>query len=184
MTFLTLGFGLFINLDASSGWAKIIIYQIIAGVGAGANIQSPLIALQTLTPAQDNATATSTFGFVRGLALAISIVLGGVVFQNGMESQAGELRAQLGDSVAALLSGSKAGANIIVIDSLGPVQQKVARLAFAWALKRMWILYTCTAAAGLVASFFVGRQELSRVHEEVRTGLQESSTTALMEKQQ
>jgi hypothetical protein len=48
--FMTLGTGLFINLGPNSGWAKIIIYQIIAGVGVGPNFQSPLIALQSLVP--------------------------------------------------------------------------------------------------------------------------------------
>lgn len=32
MFFMTLGFGLFINLDVDANWAKIVIYQIIAGV--------------------------------------------------------------------------------------------------------------------------------------------------------
>ncbi|KAI8940160.1 hypothetical protein NX059_003869 [Plenodomus lindquistii] len=50
MFFMTLGFGLFIDFDVNSSWAKIIIYQIIAGVGVGPNFQSPLIALQSLVP--------------------------------------------------------------------------------------------------------------------------------------
>lgn len=48
--FMTLGTGLFINLGANSSWAKIILYQIIAGIGVGPNFQSPLIALQSLVP--------------------------------------------------------------------------------------------------------------------------------------
>lgn len=54
MTLMTLGFGLFINFDANSSWAKIIIFQIIAGVGVGPNFQSPLIALQSLVPVSCN----------------------------------------------------------------------------------------------------------------------------------
>lgn len=50
LVFMTAGFGLFINLDANSSWSKIIIYQIIAGIGVGPNFQSPLIALQSLVP--------------------------------------------------------------------------------------------------------------------------------------
>jgi hypothetical protein len=50
MVMMTLGFGLFIDLDVDSSWAKIIIYQIIAGIGVGPNFQSPLIALQSLVP--------------------------------------------------------------------------------------------------------------------------------------
>ncbi len=47
---MTLGFGLLINLNVNSSWAKIIIYQMIAGIGVGPNFQSPLIALQSLVP--------------------------------------------------------------------------------------------------------------------------------------
>lgn len=50
MTMMTIGFGLFINFDVHSSWAKIIIYQIIAGIGVGPNFQAPLIALQSLVP--------------------------------------------------------------------------------------------------------------------------------------
>jgi hypothetical protein len=50
MFMMTLGFGLFIDFDVNSSWAKIIIFQIIAGIGVGPNFQSPLIALQSLVP--------------------------------------------------------------------------------------------------------------------------------------
>ncbi|KIX01920.1 uncharacterized protein Z518_07859 [Rhinocladiella mackenziei CBS 650.93] len=62
-TVSVLGQGLLYELPSSRAWAKIIIYQIIAGVGAGPNFQAPLIVLQNLVPRQDNATATATFGF-------------------------------------------------------------------------------------------------------------------------
>lgn len=50
MLAMTLGFGLFINLGVNSSWAKIIVYQIIVGIGVGPNFQAPLIALQSLVP--------------------------------------------------------------------------------------------------------------------------------------
>jgi MFS family permease len=50
MTLMTIGTGLFIDLGANSSWAKIIIYQAIAGIGVGPNFQAPLIALQSLVP--------------------------------------------------------------------------------------------------------------------------------------
>lgn len=50
MVMMTIGFGLFIDFDVNSSWAKIIVYQIIAGIGVGPNFQAPLIALQSLVP--------------------------------------------------------------------------------------------------------------------------------------
>jgi EmrB/QacA subfamily drug resistance transporter len=63
--FMTAGFGTFIDLGPHSSWAKIIIYQIIAGMGVGPNFQSPLIALQSLVP-------VSRSVFVRPLRCYIS----------------------------------------------------------------------------------------------------------------
>ncbi|KAI9698407.1 MAG: hypothetical protein M1836_003987 [Candelina mexicana] len=173
MAVMTLGFGLFINLDANSSWAKIILFQIVAGLGVGPNFQSPLIALQTLVPPKDIATATATFGFTRNLATSISVVIGGVVFQNGMETRSAELRASLGPSTAAQLSGGTAGANVMVVQSLSPARREIARMAFAGSLKIMWILYVCLAAAGLVASAFIGKHILSKEHQETKTGLED-----------
>jgi MFS family permease len=50
LCFMTLGTGLFIDLSARSSWAKIIIFQIIAGLGVGPNFQAPLIAMQSFVP--------------------------------------------------------------------------------------------------------------------------------------
>lgn len=50
MVFMVAGFGTFVDLGAHSSWAKIIIFQIIAGIGVGPNFQAPLIALQSLVP--------------------------------------------------------------------------------------------------------------------------------------
>ena len=84
LVLMTIGYGLFIDLDVDANWAKIIIFQIVAGIGVGPNFQSPLIALQSTVAPGDIATATATFGFTRNLSTAISVVIGSVVFQNQM----------------------------------------------------------------------------------------------------
>ncbi|KAI9784107.1 MAG: hypothetical protein M1839_002611 [Geoglossum umbratile] len=171
MIVLTLGFGLMIDLPLIPGWPRIIIYQVIAGIGAGPNFQSPLIALQSMIAPQDIATATATFGFTRNIGTSIAVVIGGVVFQNGMQNQAALLRAALGQSVAALLSGGTAGANVRIINSLPPMQKAIAREAFRVSLKKMWIVFACLSAFGGVASIFVGKHILSEENLQVKTGL-------------
>ncbi|KAI9835686.1 MAG: hypothetical protein M1819_001863 [Sarea resinae] len=168
---MTLGVGLFIDFTRNSNWAKLIIFQLIAGVGVGPNFQSPLIALQALVPPKDIATATATFGFVRNLATAISVVIGGVVFQNGMSNHQAQLRSALPASAASQLSGGSAGANVQVVDHLRGHEQEVARTAFTESMRNMWIMYTCFSGAGLVAALFVGQYKLSKVHQETKTGL-------------
>ena len=50
LIFMVAGFGTFIDLGVHSSWAKIIIFQVIAGIGVGPNFQAPFIALQSLVP--------------------------------------------------------------------------------------------------------------------------------------
>ena len=174
-TFMTLGFGLLIKLNAQSTLREIIPFQIVAGIGSGLLFEPPLIALQTLVSQDDTATATATFGFIRNLGLVLSIVIGGVVFQNGMSLRAPQLRASgLSSNITDQFSGGAAAANVMVISTLqDPAQKLVVKEAFAWSLRNMWILYTSGAVCGIVATAFISKQVLGREHTETKTGLKE-----------
>lgn len=165
MILMTLGYGLIIDLDASSSWAKIVIFQIIAGLGTGPNFQAPLIALQSAISPKDIASATATFGFTRQLSTAISVVIGGVIFQNQLAKNA--------RSVPQVLAGGGGGpgASIGVIDSLPAGVKQQAQQAFAKSLQPAWILYTCVGVLGVLNCFLIGRQTLSKQHVETETGL-------------
>ncbi|KAF2161891.1 hypothetical protein M409DRAFT_69424 [Zasmidium cellare ATCC 36951] len=176
--FMTLGYGLFIDFDAYSGWAKLIIFQIIAGLGVGPMFQAPLIALQAHIKPRDIGTATATLGFVRQLATTISVVIGEVVYQNQMNKKEPELRAVLTPEQAARVTGGNAGANSGFIDSLPQPQKGVVRVAFADSLQPMWIMYCCFAALGFIVMFFIKRKQLTREHEETKTGLEAEKKNA------
>ena len=137
---MTIGFGLFIDLDIDLNWAKIIIFQIVAGIGVGPNFQSPLLALQTRIKPRDIATATATFGFTRNISTSVSVVIGGVVFQNQMVKKYAMLAASLGPQLADRLSGGSAGANVGLVQSLPLAQQRIVRQAFYASLRTMWIM--------------------------------------------
>ncbi|KAF2754182.1 MFS general substrate transporter [Pseudovirgaria hyperparasitica] len=172
MALMTLGTGLFIDLTPTSSWAKIILYQAVAGIGVGPNFQSPLIALQSGISPRDIASATATFGFTRNLGTAISVVIGTVVFQNVMESHTAELTAAVGGRTAAQLSGANAVANVGVANALPEVQRDVVRTAFAASLSKMWIMYTVIAFVGLVSGLFIRKNQLRREHKELKQGLE------------
>jgi hypothetical protein len=170
---MTLGFGLLIDLNATSTLREIIPFQIVAGIGSGVLFEPPLIALQTLVSQDDTATATATFGFIRNVGLSLSIIIGGVVFQNGMSLRAPQLRASgLPRNITDQLSGSAAAANVMVISTLrNPAQKLVVKNAFAWSLRNLWILFTSVAVCGIVATGFISKQVLGREHTETKTGL-------------
>ncbi|KAK3395462.1 major facilitator superfamily domain-containing protein [Sordaria brevicollis] len=171
MAVMTLGFGLFIDLEPRPNWAKIILFQIVAGIGVGPNFQAPLIALQTTVQGRDVAAATGTFGFIRQLSTSISVVIGGVVFQNRMEKQHDRLVQQMGEQNASLLTGGSAASNVGRLATLPPDQRQIAREAYFNALRTMYIVYVAFSALGLFISLFVGSRTLSKEHEEHKTGL-------------
>jgi hypothetical protein len=171
-TFMTIGVGLFIDLPNGHDWAKIVIFQVIAGLGVGPLFQSPLIALQTKVARQDIAAATATFGFTRNISSAISVIIGGVVFQNEMQKKSATLIAELGASLAGELSGGSAGASVGIVAALPDHEREIARTAFYSSLRTMWIMYVVFSALGLGCSVFIGNHKLSKEHEVMKTGLQ------------
>ncbi|KAL8903699.1 MAG: hypothetical protein Q9171_007309, partial [Xanthocarpia ochracea] len=171
MFFMTLGFGLYIDLPDSPSWSRIILYQIVAGIGVGPNFQAPLIALQTLVKAKDIATATATFGFTRNIATSISVVIGGVIFQNGMARRQDTLAAGLPPETAAVLGGGSAGSATELVKGLPPQQKRVADRVYTESLRMMWVYYVVVAVVGLGCSFAIGKETLSKVHEVRKQGL-------------
>ncbi|KAI4219127.1 MAG: hypothetical protein L6R36_008544 [Xanthoria steineri] len=170
---MTVGFGLFIHLNATSSLVEIVVSQIVAGIGSGLLFEPPLIAIQAHVAQDDTATATATFGFTMNMAMSISIVVGGVIFQNSMQDSASMLSvAGLSTEIVHKFAGDDAAANVMVISTIADAGQKNAiKGAYTSSLRNMWILYTCVSFLGIVASIFVQRRELSKEHVETRTGL-------------
>ncbi|KAL4927845.1 MDR family MFS transporter [Aspergillus undulatus] len=190
MACVTLGAGLFIEYNTSTALGKIIGYQIIAGFGCGLLFFPPLLALQSNIPTADTATATATFGFVRNVAMALSVVLGGVIFQNSMLMKRPLLAdAGLPSSLQEDFTGAEAAANVLAVkDVSDSLQRQAVKQAFAWSIRNIWILYTALAGVGLAASFLIEKKQLSQEHVETKTGLKEKGsqkkdTTASLEMQ-
>ena len=157
---MTLGYGLFIDLSPTSSWAKIILYQIVAGLGVGPNFQAPLIALQNGIQPRDIGTATATFGFVRLIASAISVIVGGVLVQNELAKRG--------------VTTTGAGGPLATVGAISQAPKGEAeelRAKYSDALQMMWILYVCTAGAGLTTALLIKKKALSKVHQETTLGL-------------
>ncbi|KAK2760700.1 hypothetical protein FQN54_001935 [Arachnomyces sp. PD_36] len=174
-----LGFGLFIDLKSYASWPRIIIYQIIAGIGIGPNFQALLIALHATVKPSDVAAATAMFGFVRQIATSCSVVLGGVVYQNVMAQQRHRLVSSLGPETAKNFASAFSGINTEALNALEPDQKATVAEVYTFAFQRDWIFYTALAGTGCILSFFIRRVELSHEHEIVKTGLEEQERVRL-----
>jgi len=137
---LTLGAGLFIHLEFEKNLTKLFIFEILVGIGVGMNIESPILAAQAATTVRDTAAVIATMGFVRSIANAVSIVVGGVIFQNEMNVANPDLVDQLGQQLASQFNGGQALANVELIETLPRDQQVLVRQAYFRALRTVWIM--------------------------------------------
>ncbi|KAK5121878.1 hypothetical protein LTR85_004449 [Meristemomyces frigidus] len=170
---MTLGTGLYITFDTDTSIGRLVGFELIGGVGCGLLFEAPIIAIQNTVSQKDTATATATYGSLRNVATSMSIVIGGVVFQNGMKARAATLRSTgLDESTVAAFSGGQAAASVEIIGTIQDDAQRRAVLdAFAGSLRNIWIMYTCIAAVGLVAAGFIKQTNLSKEHTETKTGI-------------
>lgn len=169
---MTLGFGLFIDIPATRNYGHIFPYLVVAGIGCGPLFQAPLLALQTKVPPRDIATATALFGFCRNLSTAISIVIGGVIFQNRIMAHQGQLRAALSPSILAQLTSGNAGASVGLVASLPQSQRDLVRLTYWSSLRTIWYFYVAVSAVSVVIALTIRKQVLSREHEQYKGGLE------------
>lgn len=168
---LVIGAGLQYDLPETRYWPKIILYQILPGLGIGLNFQPPLIALQSAVSAQDNGAATASFGLVRNVASAIGVIVGSAVFSNQMNAQQTNLVDALGAETAREFTGSNAEANVAILSSLDKTQRAVVGRTFWVSLRGIWIVSASMAGAALLVGLLIKHNKLKRTHEEVETGL-------------
>jgi hypothetical protein len=180
-----LGNGLYITFSTTTPIGAIIAFEIIASIGVGVLFEPPLIALQALVSQDHVATTTATLNFFRSLATSSSVVIGGVVFQNGMQLQIPKLNlAGVAPDIVTRLTGSDAAANVMLVASIADLGQRDAvKEAFAWSLRNLWILYTVMGLVGAIASVFITREVLSKDHTETVTGLKKPPSQASLNSQ-
>jgi len=161
MAFSTLGFGLFITLGPPTSLPSLVAIEVVAAVGIGAVFQAPLIAYQAAAETADMAIATALFGFVRSLSTSISVVVGGVVFQNTIRDYSDKLSAVLGNSsLAEDFSATNATSSVLIVNTLDSLQQDAVKDAYVGGLREMWKMYAGIAGCGLVAALFMQKHSL------------------------
>lgn len=134
---MTLGTGLYISLGSTTNYPKIILYQLVAGIGGGMLFLSPMMAIQAHLPPEKIASGLSGFSFLRNLGTAISIVVGGVILQKRLGTNT--LTAGHGSGNATSITPEK----------------------YTSSLQILWIFYTGICGIMLVASLLIVQKERS-----------------------
>jgi hypothetical protein len=170
MALTTVGFGLFITLGPTTSLPSLVAIEVIAAMGIGAVFQAPLIAYQAAVDTADMAIATALFGFVRSLSTSISVVIGGVVFQNTIQDYSDKLSTVLGNaSLAGDFSAANATSSVLVVHTLDSLQQDAVKEMYVAGLREMWKMYAGIAGCGLVAALLMKKHTLAEPESEERS---------------
>ncbi|KAL1853131.1 hypothetical protein VTK73DRAFT_9082 [Phialemonium thermophilum] len=171
---MTLGMGLYVlAFHTDTPVSRVLGLEVVGGVGTALLFQTPLLAVQNAVRQSDTASATAASGLVRNLASALSVIVGGVVFQNGMAARRASLMAAgVKGPVLAALSDGQAAAHVGVAREIGdPVQRRAVRDAFAGSVRNIFVLYTCAAGVTVLVSLFWKHRQLRTDHVETKTGI-------------
>jgi len=158
--FMTLAFGLFIDFPVYRSWPRIILFQMIMGVGLGPIFTIPLLILQAHGRPEDVAAANSLVHFTRTLASSIGLTAGQAVLQNRFSRELSGTG--LPDGVVQELQHVSIGA-LSGLGSLGAADRQVIAHTLNQAFRSMWIMYTAIVAVGVFASVFVKHRDNRRV---------------------
>jgi hypothetical protein len=129
-----------------------------------------LIAYQAAVDTADMAIATALFGFVRSLSTSVSVVIGGVVFQNTIQDYSDKLSTVLGNaSLAGDFSAANATSSVLVVHTLDSLQQDAVKEMYVAGLREMWKMYAGIAGCGLVAALLMKKHTLAEPESEERS---------------
>jgi MFS family permease len=149
----TLSSGLYINFDAQSSLAKIVIYQILAGIGGGSLLTTMLLSVQASNPPKDVAAVTSTWAFMRALGNVWGVAIPAAIFNNQMNSRVNSISYP---RVRGFLSGGDAYTRVSAkfITSLPNDLQVEVIGAYYGALKVVWEVCLAFNALGFLLILF------------------------------
>ncbi|KAJ5674270.1 hypothetical protein N7462_009709 [Penicillium macrosclerotiorum] len=146
----TLGFGILCYLDITTKVAVWVCLIAIPGLGLGALVTSVAYAIQTCADNQSIVIVTALFSFFRAFGQALGMSIGGVIFQNRMQSNLLKHPAFAG--VAGEISRN---AEVMVrkMNTMQLDQSKIElRQVYAESLRDIWVFCcVCTAVAGLLS---------------------------------
>jgi EmrB/QacA subfamily drug resistance transporter len=161
---IALAYGLFTMFDASTTTAEWVIFQIIAAMGLGFTMNTPLTALQASLPDSYSASATATYAFLRSFAFIWGITIPAIVFNAQVSKNVGRITSDV--ALQSKLAGGDATGytSKAFLETLDPATRQQVTSLFADSLQIAWYVGLAFALLGFFLSF--GEKEI-----ELRTTL-------------
>jgi hypothetical protein len=142
----TVGCGMLYTLEVASSAAAWIGYQLLAGIGAGACIQIPFIAVQVVVDEKDMPTGNAIAIFFNTLGGALSVSIAQNIFSNTLVKQLPLLAPDV--SIATVIQAGAAHLREVLTEA----QLPGVLLAYDKAVTTAFILPIATAGIAGLAS--------------------------------
>jgi hypothetical protein len=150
----TVGAGMLYTLKLNSPAGQWVGYQILAGVGAGASVQIPFIAVQVVTNEKDMPIANAMVMFFNSLGGAISISIAQNIFVNSLAREIPKYAPQVDPRVVI-------GAGATFVRKVVPPQFLQGVLeAYTKAIVTAFIVAIATAGLATAVSFGMERKSV------------------------
>ena len=145
----TIGAGMLYSLKVSSYAGEWIGYQLLAGIGAGASVQIPFIAVQVVLSAKDMPTGNALAIFFNTLGGALSVSVAQNIFSNTLVQQIPKHTTGV-DPATIVQAGATNVRQVSPADQLPGVL-----LAYNEAVTRALILAIAVGGIAFICSLFV-----------------------------
>lgn len=145
----TIGSGLLYSLQVSSYAGAWIGYQLLTGIGAGASVQIPFIAVQVVLSAKDMPTGNALAIFFNTLGGALSVSIAQIIFSNLLVQQLPKHTTGVDPAIVV----SAGATNVRQVSP--PGQLAGVLLAYNEAVTRVFILPIAVGGLAFLCSLFV-----------------------------
>jgi hypothetical protein len=149
--------GLYIDFNANSSLAKVVVYQLVCGLG-GVLLSAMVPAIQAAHPQADLAAVTSTWNFYRAFGAIWGIAIPAAIFNSQMALQAHSIS---NPAVRAAVGAGAAYAHVsseFILSLPQSLQDEVVE-AYRAALKIVWEV--CLAFTALALAAVCAEEEIS-----------------------
>ncbi|KAI0976599.1 major facilitator superfamily domain-containing protein [Xylaria arbuscula] len=143
----TIGAGLMYTFQVNTSQARWVGYQVLAGAGAGAAFQMPLLAVQTSLPEKEVPTGNALVGFFLTLGSSIGVSIAQNIFSSSLRAALGAIK---GIDAEAIIAAGAAGARAATPPALLPDVLE----AYDRAVMTTFIYPIATGGLGFILTLF------------------------------
>ncbi|PYI31462.1 MFS general substrate transporter, partial [Aspergillus indologenus CBS 114.80] len=170
---MTLGTGLYIDYDADSSLAKVVLYQMIAGFGGGILLTTFLPAVQGANPPKDLVPASATWAYLRAFGSIWGIAIPSAIFNSRVSYY---VQSRVSDAaVRAQLEGGGAYSHVSAayIKALPDAVRQEVVGAYTSAMRNVWEVCLAFCAVALLLTLLEEEIPMRTAAEQGDSGLKE-----------